>query len=681
MPSNNLTKEPLVVLCVEDDAPTRRLLVRILERRFQTVLAAADGAQGLELYHQHRPALVLTDVQMPRMDGISLARAIRSQDPQARILILTSHSETAFLVAAIEIGASDYLLKPITAGNLDEALNRVFRTASLERRLSEVEDNLACVLESIGDAFFALDPDWRFTYVNTKAQAQLGLEAAELMGRTYWALFPEQSAVTEAFVAVMQQGTMRTVQRQEPVQGIWHEFRIFPMRAGISVYIRDVSEEKRAQDEIRLLAFYDRLTDLPNRTLLQDRLATAILRCKREDQKGAVLFLDLDRFKNINDSLGHETGDLVLKEAAARLQACVRDCDTVARLGGDEFIILVDGFDHVLHLHRVAARILTTLGQEFQNQGFPLSITASIGISLIPSDGDQVEDLLKAADTAMYFSKGKGGNAYHFYHPEMNVRVQGQLFLEGALRKALAHREFSVHYQPQYDLATRRPVGFEALARWVLPDFGEVPPSEFIPLAEETGLIIPLGEWILETACTQAKDWLDQSGRPLRMAVNVSGRQFWQGDLVGTVERVLAATAFPPELLELEITESMLMNDVNKAIQRMTQLAAMGVKLSIDDFGTGYSSLAYLQKFPIHALKIDQSFVRGISRDPDDGAIPAAILALARSMRLEVVAEGIENEDQLGFLIEQGCVVGQGYLFSRPLTAAVVKATILAGPG
>ena len=669
--------EPLTVLCAEDDALTRKMVVKMLERRFQKVLAAADGAQALELFQQHHPALVFTDLHMPKMDGISLARSIKAIAPEVPILILTSHDDTDALMAAIEIGVTDYLIKPVTRKRLFDALDRVFQLAALTRKLSDTESRLASILDSIGDAFFVLDQDWRFTYANGKAQAHFGLTGAALLQKAYWTLFPVRTTVEEVFVEVMTQNEMRTVQSQHPTRAAWHEFRIYPMQGGISVHIRDITDEKRTQEEIRFLAFFDRLTDLPNRTLLQDRLATSILRCKRDNLQGAVLFLDLDRFKIINDSLGHDTGDLVLQESAARLQTCVRECDTVARLGGDEFIVLLDGFESIKHIHRVAGRILTSLAQDIMHKDIPLSVTASIGVSLIPGDGDRVEDLLKAADTAMYYSKSKGGNTYHFFHPEMNIKVQGQLFLEGALRKALPNHEFALAYQPQFDLATRRLKGFEALARWVLPGVGEVLPTEFIPMAEETGLIIPMGNWVIATACRQAKTWLDRTGLPLRMAVNVSARQFWQGDLVDTVRRVLEETGLPAALLELEITESMLMNDVDKAIQRMGKLAAMGVKLSIDDFGTGYSSLAYLQKFPIHALKIDQSFVKNLTMEPADGAIPVAILALAHSMKLEVVAEGIENDDQLAFLLREGCTAGQGYLFSRPLTAEAVEATIL----
>jgi len=666
----------MTVLCVEDDSTTRKLLQKMLARRFERVIMARDGEEGLDLFLQHHPALVLTDVQMPRMDGISMARAIKLHDRETRILIITSYEDLKLLLAAIEIGVTDYLLKPVSQGRLDDALDRCLRVAALESRLQSTRADLTSILESIGDAFFALDRDWCFTYANAKAQARFGRVAAQLLGTTYWSLYPDKTPVEDTFIEAMETGATRTVQHHEEGTPYWYEFRVFPLGKGISVYVRDISDEKRTQEEIRFLAFYDKLTDLPNRTLLQDRLATTIARCKRDDQEAALLFLDLDRFKNINDSLGHDIGDQVLKEAAARLKVCLRECDTVARLGGDEFIILLDGIEHARHIHVVARRILATLSEDIHFKAFPLTISASIGVALIPSDGDRPEDLLKAADTAMYFSKGKGGNAYHFYRPEMNIRAQGQLYMEAALRKSVQNKTFKVHYQPQWDLQTREAVGFEALARWELPEYGEISPSEFIPLAEQTGLIITLGEWVLETACTQGQAWRERYGRPCRMAVNVSGRQFWQGDLIGTVERVLAKTGFPAGLLELEITESMIMHDAELAIGRMAKLAAMGIRLSIDDFGTGYSSLAYLQKFPIHALKIDQSFVKNLNGAADDGAIPVAILALAKSMRLEVVAEGIENEEQLAFLVREGCEIGQGYLLGRPLTPADAEKVI-----
>jgi len=678
MTAGHPAKETLTVLCVEDDPATRKLLTRMLERRFQRVLAARDGEEGLELFLQHRPALVLTDVQMPRMDGISMARAIKLQDREARMIILTSLEDTRSLLAAIEVGVTDYLVKPVTQPRLDDALDRCLRMFALESRLRSAKSDLSSILDSIADTFFALDPDWRFTYVNASARSHLGRSGPDLLGRTYWSLFPDPTPASLVYQEAMQTGELRTIQINTDGAGLWHEHRVFPLGGGISVYVRDVSAEKRSQEEIHFLAFYDKLTDLPNRTLLQDRLATAITRCRRDSLKGALMFLDLDRFKNINDSLGHDVGDLVLREAATRLKACVRESDTVARLGGDEFIVLLDGIENSGHIPMVAKRILGALSEEIQIREFPLSISASLGVALIPGDGERPEDLLKAADTAMYFSKGKGGNAFHFYQPEMNIQAQSHLFLEGALRKAIYAKNFKLHYQPQFDLRSRVPIGVEALARWELPDLGVISPTEFIPLAEETGLILPLGEWVLETACRQARAWQMSHDLPLRMAVNVSGRQFWQGDLVGTVERVLAETGLRPDLLELEITETMIMHDVDKAIARMTRLASMGVRLSIDDFGTGYSSMASLHKFPIHALKIDQSFIRALSRDPDDGAIPVAILALARSMRLEVVAEGIEREEQLAFLVQEGCRLGQGYLLGHPMAPEELAGALFA---
>jgi diguanylate cyclase (GGDEF)-like protein len=665
------------VLCVEDDAPTRRLLVKLLEARFDQVLAAGDGAEGLELFLRHRPGLVITDIKMPNLDGIEMAREIRARTPSTKIIITTSFGAAELLLAAIEIGVTDYVLKPLTPERLYGAIDKCLQVTVLERQLLDAKAQTENVLESIRDAFFALDKDWRFTYVNLKAESYFNLPRSRILGSTLPHLLPGGVPAHREYQAAMQSQQSRSFQCYTPALDAWHEARVFPLEGGISVYLQDITEAKKAQEEIRFLAFYDKLTNLPNRTLLQDRMLNAITRCQRDGHQGAILFLDLDRFKNINDSLGHDSGDQVLQEAARRLKTCIRECDTVARLGGDEFIVLLDGIDHSRHIQWVVERILSVLAQDIQQDGVPLSLTASIGVSLIPSDGSNVDDLLKAADTAMYYSKKRGGNGYHFYRPDMNARTQSLLVLESSLRKSFQNRDFSVEFQPQYRLRTRELQGFEALVRLNHPELGVVPPSDFIPLAEETGLILPLGEWVLETACRQGRAWMSQHDAPLRMAVNVSSRQFWQGDLVDTVFRVLAATGFPPTQLELELTESMVMNDVERAIETMHSLAAMGVRMAIDDFGTGYSSLSSLQRFPIKALKIDQSFVREITSNPNDQAIAQAIVGLAHALKLELIAEGIETPEQLSALMELGCENGQGFYFSPPLAAQDIRAMVL----
>ena len=657
------------VLCVEDVAETRTLLVRLLSRRFAQVLEAADGEEGLALFRRHRPGLVIADIQMPGLDGIAMARAIRAEAPATRIIISTAHGESANLLSAIEVGVSDYVVKPFTPERLLAAVDKCIQVDTLERALHASNQKIETLLNSIMDALFALDTEGRFTYLNPQAAAYFRRDEAQLMGRRFQDLYPHATAVHQAFEEASRTQATVTFEHFTPGAGLWHEVKVFPMDGGISVHLRDITLRKATEEEIRFLAYYDKLTGLANRTLLQDRLQRAIQRSVRLGQGGAVLFLDLDRFKYINDSLGHEVGDMVLKEIAERLKACIRTTDTAARLGGDEFILLLDGFQHPDNIHSISHRILFSVAQEIPYGDLRLSVTASIGICFFPKDGTSVDDLLRAADSAMYHGKSKGKNTYQFYHPDMNTRAQRYLQLEQELRKTVQSRDFVLHYQPQHELGTGKLVGFEALVRWQHAELGLVSPAEFIPLAEETGLILKLGDWVLETACRQAREWRDMWGQPFLMAVNLSGRQFWEGDIVASVAQGLASSGLPPEGLELEITESLVMRDVELAIEKMRHLTALGVRLSIDDFGTGYSSLAALKRFPIHTLKVDRTFVQDVTTNPNDAAICASILALARTMNLSVVAEGIETQAQLDFFLAQGCQVGQGYLFARPLPA------------
>ena len=665
------------VLCVEDDGPTRAVLVKLLERRFDHVLVAKDGREGLELFLRHRPSLVVTDIKMPVLDGISMVREIKVWSAATKIIVITSYGSAELLLAAIEIGVTDYILKPLDADRVYAAIDKCLQVNLLEHKLMDARAQTENVLESLRDGFFAVDREHRFTFLNRKAEAHFQLSRGNLLGCSLLTLLAEDAHASAAYLEALGSQEPRVFECQARGRDAWYEVRVFPFAEGFSVYLRDITEAKQAKEEIRFLASYDQLTRLPNRSLLQERMLHSLVRCLGGNQQGAILFLDVDRFKNVNDSLGHDTGDRVLQEIATRLGQCIRECDTLARLGADEFIVLLDGIDHPRHIQWVVERIRNALAQDIQQNGVQLSLTASIGISLFPGDGETVEDLLKAADSAMGYSKKRGGNAHHFYRPEMNARSQSLLMLESTMRKSLQNRDFVVEFQPQIALRSRDLLGFEALVRWHHPELGLVEPSDFIPLAEQTGLILPLGEWVLETACLQGRAWIEQFGRPVRMAVNVSGRQFWQGDLAAMVARVLAQTGFPPGQLELELTESVVMDDIGLAIGTMHTLAAMGVRLSIDDFGTGYSSLASLQQFPIHTLKIDRAFVKDILSNPNDLAIAQAIIGLAHALRLEVVAEGIEHPDQLVCLEDLGCEYGQGHLFSRPVAPAQAAALFM----
>ena len=431
----------------------------------------------------------------------------------------------------------------------------------------------------------------------------------------------------------------------------------------------EIAERRMADQRVVHMAHHDVLTGLPNRTLLTDRVDQAITRAHRSASKLALLFLDLDRFKNVNDSLGHAVGDQLLQAVSTRLTACLREEDTAARLGGDEFIISLPDVADASEAARVAARILADLAKPFSVCGHQLPAEASIGIALYPDDGDSAQTLMRNADTAMYHAKESGRANYQFFSSQMNERVSRRLSTETSLRRALEHGEFTLHYQPLIELATGRIDGAEALARWPQPDHRLVSPAEFIPVAEDTGLIVPLGEWVLREACGQAQAW--QARQPgLRIAVNLSARQFRQKNLIGMIEQALCDTGLAPALLELELTEGMLMHHAEDTVRTLARLDEMGVRLAIDDFGTGYSSLSYLKRFPIHTLKIDRSFVQDLSTDPDDAAIVTAIVAMARGLNLNVTAEGVETEAQAAFLRSLSCDLAQGFHFGRPMPAA-----------
>jgi diguanylate cyclase (GGDEF)-like protein/PAS domain S-box-containing protein len=433
----------------------------------------------------------------------------------------------------------------------------------------------------------------------------------------------------------------------------------------------DISDRKIAEQRIAHMAHHDALTGLPNRVLLRDRIQQAIAQAHRNTSHIAVLFIDLDRFKTINDSLGHQLGDRLLQSVASRILVCVREGDTVARVGGDEFVIVIPDIQDAADASTVASKILEVLAASFHLHGNDLHVAASIGISLYPADGADAETLMRNADTAMYYAKDSGRANYQFFTQHMNVAAQQRLSLENAMRRGLENREFELHYQPIFDLRDRSITGFEALVRWSQPGGPIVPPSEFIAAAEESGLIVPIGEYVLREALRQAKTW-QSPGRALRIAVNVSANQLARSSFVDRLRRTVQETGIDPKLVELEVTEGVIIEGASEAREAIDQIAALGVGIAIDDFGTGYSGLAYLKRLPIDTVKIDQSFVRDLTVDPDDAAIVTAIVAMARSLGVEVVAEGIESEEQLAELKRLGCHLGQGYLLARPMPAAAV---------
>ena len=441
-------------------------------------------------------------------------------------------------------------------------------------------------------------------------------------------------------------------------------------------YFRDITERKVSEERIQFLAYYDALTGLPNRTLLQDRLAKALADARRQPDKVAILFLDLDKFKDINDSLGHSVGDLLLQEVAERLKRFAREQDTMARLGSDEFLIMLT---HIKDLHDAAVaaeRIMDRMTAEFVVQGHSLNVSCTIGISMFPENGVDCDTLVKNADAAMYSAKADGRNNFRFFTEEMNTQAVERLAVESSLRSALAKNQLFVMYQPQMDIASGKIIGLEALARWQHPKLGLVPPDKFIPIAENSGLIIPIGEWVLRTVCRQAKKWQDEGLPAVSVAVNVSAVQFRQRGFCQLIRSVLQDSGLDPQYLELELTESLLLANAEVTLSVLKELKSMGITLASDDFGTGYSSFGYLKQFRVSKLKIDCLFIRDVAVNPDDAAITTAIIGMAKSLHLKVIAEGVENEAQMSFLRAHLCDEIQGYYFSKPLTVDKVADTL-----
>ena len=450
---------------------------------------------------------------------------------------------------------------------------------------------------------------------------------------------------------------------------------------GMSMIACLLEDEREASElatvEMEHLAYHDALTGLPNRPLFMDRLILSVAQASRSNQKLAVFFLDLDRFKDINDSLGHSMGDGLLKSVAERIRRCVREGDTVARFGGDEFTLLIPRIDHVDDAAKIAQKILETLKIPFSISDHELFVTTSVGISIYPNDGGDPETLVRNADSAMYRAKDQGRDNYQLYAPAMNARALERLALENMLRKAISHRELVLFYQPVADMTTKTIVGVEALIRWQHPELGLLSPAHFISVAETSGLIIPIGDWVLRTACKQTKTWQKRIDSELTVAVNLSARQFQQPNLTEIIAEVLEETGLDAKSLELEITESNAMQNAENTIYTLRELKALGVRIAMDDFGTGYSSLNYLKRFPIDTLKLDQSFVREITTDPTDAAIATAVIAMAHSLDLKVIGEGVETEEQFSFLHNQKCDYIQGYLFSPPLSVENLEAYLI----
>ncbi len=691
-------KTPLV-LVVDDDELVRLLARETLEQAGFIVEEVDSGEQALAAFARFTPDIVLLDVMLPGKDGFTVCAEIRDYPggDDTQILMMTGLNDIESIRRAYDVGGTDFITKPINWVILGYRVRYMLRASLAVYNLRQNEARFATAqrIAHIGswewnvqrDELYCSEELYRIFTVDA-----IGFDA------TYQSFFNSVHPLDREFVStaieealykrkpynvdhriLLPSGEERIVHAEAEVT--WNDDSQPVWMAGI---MQDITERKRAEEQIYNLAYFDSLTGLPNRLLFKEHLGHALAHSTRTHKLAAILFLDLDRFKQINDTLGHSFGDKLLQKVAECLVVCVRKCDTisragggdlassVSRLGGDEFTVLLTDIETGQDAARVAMRIINTVSQPFNLEGHEVIITTSIGISLYPDDGKDVVTLIKNADTAMYHAKDQGRNNFQFYNQSMNSSAYERLVLENHLRKALEREEFILHYQPQFDIATGEIVGVEALVRWRHPDLGMVSPGEFIPLAEETGLIIQIDEWVLKTACAQSRLWQAAGLPPVTMAVNLSGQNFIRKNLLETIARIIRDTGLDPHHLELELTESVLMKNAREAALTLRALKDMGLHISIDDFGTGYSSLSYLKRFPLDTLKIDQSFIREVTTDPDNAAITRAIIAMARSLKLRVLAEGVEKEEQLEFLRANGCHALQGFLYSRPLPAEEV---------
>ena len=675
---------PLRVLCVDDCADDVALVTEALgdggyAPAHERVCTRADLISALE--HQ-RWDIVISDYAMPQFDGLQALAVVAPRCPDLPFILVSGAIGEETAVLAMKSGAHDYVLKgdlarlvPAVRRSLADADTRRARRLA-EANLRSSETLLNSIVNTAADVIIVIDETGMIEFVNAAVERLFGWKPLELIGRNVdcLILMNRRSPRDDAQHKVRIMGLNRElrVQRKDgsafPAELTLSEMRV-DGRTKYTGILRDVGDRKRAEERIRQLAHYDDLTGLPNRVLFSQLLEQALSESKFSNKQVAVLFIDLDRFKLINDTLSHDSGDKVLQIVAKRLTESVPRRDTIARFGGDEFVVLMRDCSVPTDAADTAQKLLSAIARPVPLEEQEFHLTASIGIATFPNDGQSAQTIMKNADVAMYRAKEHGKNNYQFYSSQMNLHSFERLVLERFLRRALEQEEFQLYYQPKIDLVTGCVTGMEALLRWIHPGMGMISPVKFIPLAEETGLIVPIGAWVLRTACAQIRAWQLQGLPALRVAVNISARQFAHDDLHADIVRVLQETGLAPELLELEITESLTMENPEHAAALLKKLKALGIRLAIDDFGTGYSSLGYLKRFPIDNVKIDRSFIQDIPDDEDDVAITQAVIAMAHSLRLKVIAEGVETAEHLAFLRTHGCDEAQGYLFGAPMPA------------
>jgi diguanylate cyclase (GGDEF)-like protein/PAS domain S-box-containing protein len=681
---------PAAKILLVDDQPASLLLLRELLQDLATLYFATDGAHALELARQHHPELIVLDIEMPGMDGFAVCRSLKA-DPATRdiaIVFITSHIDIEHEIASLSEGAIDFLRKPLHAVSSRIRLKNLLDLSCYSRQVAAEKEWLKVTLDSIGDAVIATDLDGKICFMNPIAERMTGWLAREVLGHPIEEVMHLRDAHTQEphwnpiYFALKEQRVVAMALNCQLVSRSGQLFQVEDSAApiidpsgqclGSIVVFHDVSESMALALKMSHLANHDALTNLPNRVLLYDRIEQALKRAEQLHHKSALLLIDLDNFKYINDSIGHNLGDLLIKQASERLSSICTAGTTLARLGGDEFVLVLQEMWSVEEVSVFASQVHSQFQQPFLLENTKYQMAVSIGVSIYPDDAQNIEMFMRHADVAMFKAKSEGRNRTSFFSEELEQHIIHRHQLELLLRDVLATQQIQVHYQPKLCLKTGKLLGAEALARLKNQQGQWVSPSEFIPLAEETGLIIELGQQVLRQAFIECLSW-QQKGFQVPVSVNIAAAQFADPLLVKQISSLMNELQMPASLLELEVTESALMLDVSKTQCMLSQLKAIGICISIDDFGTGYSSLSYLKKFQVDVLKIDKSFVQDMLTDKGDMEIVKAVISLAQSMNLQLIAEGIELEAQKDKLLQLGCQMGQGYFFSKPLSAADFK--------
>jgi diguanylate cyclase (GGDEF)-like protein len=695
-----------LVLVVDDDRLVRLMACTTLAQAGYRTVEAPDGADALVAFDEHQPDLVILDVMMPRLDGFETCRQLRDRRGGDRtpILMMTGRDDVAAIHRAFEAGATDFINKPIPWAMLSYRVQYMLRAAGAMQALARSEAQLTAAQRVARLGHWEWDLEANQMMVSEMSRSLLCMDGQpnpanldELVAcvhvedRALMTLALERAAAGQAELDTEVRGC-----RTKGTETVWLRVQgtVLASESGLptalSGTVQDITEVKKREAETRYLAYYDALTGLPNRVSMVEALDRAVAGARRHGRLAAVLLLDLDHFKRINETLGHGAGDRLLSQIGARLRNSVRTEDLVgagsaapadtalARMGGDEFTILLTDLRSVSEATATAERVLQVVREPLVIDGHEVVITASIGIALYPLDGDNGRGLMAAADVAMYLAKGDGGNTAALSNKPMRVAAGHRLSIEGALRRAIEREQFLLYYQPKLDLSLGRILGVEALLRWRHPELGLVPPMEFIPVAEETGLIEAIGEWAVREACRQLRKWSDEGHHELAVAVNLWARQFRQRALATMIHGALQATGIDAQRLELEITESTIMRDIDLALATLRELRDQGCRVAVDDFGTGYSSLAYVKRFPVNTLKIDRTFVQGLPGESNDEAIVHAIVTMAHGLGLRVVGEGVETAAQLTSLASQGCDEVQGYLLGRPVAPEAIPEIIAA---